>query len=194
MPDDLRARLETAVAQRLERKPSLKWNLTEEVLARLGWSFRKEREERRDPTVRALCYLVSQLADVSSSFAHVRGQTWVDDPFMFRTFKLAVAKVLDALEPSGQAKSPYASLEPGNLLFETYKTVESAADFTAASVLRPLFYPSPVTQDQKTMLRNLDTPKVPGAGKQLLELMEETFYAMADARRDLGIKSKEPKS
>jgi len=188
MPEDLRSRLEAAVAQRQKRKP--KWNLTEEVMARLSLSFRKELEERRDPAVRALCYLISQVADISSSFAHTRGRTWIDDPFMFRTFKLAVAKVLETLEPAGVAESPVDALTPTNLLFDKYETVEKAADFAAATVLHPLLHPSPLlTQDQKTRLRNF----LPDA-EWLLELMEDTFYAMSDARRDLGIRQKEPKS
>jgi hypothetical protein len=186
MPEDLRSRLEAAVAQRQKRKP--KWNLTEEVMVRLSLSFSREREERRDPAVRALCYLISQIADISSCLAHVRGRTWIDDAFMFRTFKLAVAKVLDALEPSGVAELADDPLYPTNLFLTKYKTPEEFADVAAAEVLRTLYYSSPITQDQKTKFRDL-----PGAA-WILELAEDTFYAMSDARRDLGIKPKEPKS
>jgi hypothetical protein len=75
--------------------------------------LREREENRRDPALRALFFFIAILAeriegsqyDEDSHFddeSPNRG-TWRTDPFAFRAFKVAIAKLLDALEePPGQ--------------------------------------------------------------------------------------------
>ena len=103
MPTDMRAELERSAAK---RRSGEGWSLTQEVLFRLTRSFDRERDERRDPASRALCYL---LAEVISAVAHnATGPNWRSDPFAFRAIKLAFGQILDDLEPKGEIRAPVA--------------------------------------------------------------------------------------
>src|SRR6516225_1609099 len=104
IPDELRIALEENVARRRKRRPS--WNLTEEVLGRLYWSYRKQEEERRDPYMKALAHLISAVAE-QVHYRRSLSKEWHRDPFMYRAFKRGVIKLLDTLEPVGEANPPF---------------------------------------------------------------------------------------
>jgi hypothetical protein len=201
MPDDLRIALEANVARRQKRKPN--WNLTEEVLGRLYWSYRQQREERRDPYMRAIGALISAIAED----VHKRrslSSVWHRDPFLFRAFKHGVAKLLDALDPPGEAKSPLnikaLREEPEKMLWQKmadwYETPEALGNTAAESLLRELYRRLPLHPDWGPELRKMDAehPEFDGMGEAIAENLEETFYSMSNIRRVLGIKEfKEPR-
>src|SRR5437868_5676678 len=87
MPDDMREQLEAAANQR-------DWSLTDELLLRLRVSFGREREERREPAMRALCFLMAELAGHIVGPAAARGKSelalydWRSDAFFYRAFKI----------------------------------------------------------------------------------------------------------
>src|SRR6516165_8156849 len=56
MPDDLRTELEAAAAARGH-------SLTQEMIGRLRESLARERIDRQDPAMRALCFLFQNLAE-----------------------------------------------------------------------------------------------------------------------------------
>jgi hypothetical protein len=141
MPADMRAQLEASAAQRKNGKG---WSLTQEMLHRLQLSFDRERDERRDPASRALCYL---LAEVISAVArnNVEPGQWRADPFAFRAIKLAFTQIHDALEPKGKIRSPksqesddsFAELwsGPGGMLTSRGQTPEDMAQFIRDVIL-----------------------------------------------------------
>src|SRR3974390_1784966 len=92
MPDDMRARLDAAA-----RKKG--WSLSQELLWRLRVSFEKENyRDQRDPATRALCFLIAETAQRVHFNVPLE---WQRNPFLFKAFKLAVATLLDALQPPG---------------------------------------------------------------------------------------------
>lgn len=91
MPPDLRKRLETSAKKKGR-------SLTQEALLRLMYSYNKERSDRRDPSVRALCYLVGECA--------AGGDKWLTDPFDFQAFRSALFALLSHLEPQGPTRNP----------------------------------------------------------------------------------------
>jgi hypothetical protein len=100
--DDMRRQLEAAVARKKSRS-NRKWDLSEEIRWRLRDSFVNEREEKRDPALRALCFLIRRLT------YHVVmpvGGDWRSDLFFYKAFKIAVQQLLDALDPPGPASPP----------------------------------------------------------------------------------------
>ena len=123
MPDDLRKQLERSVAR---RKNGHGWTLTDELVHRLQRSFNRERDERRDPAARALCYLLAEvisfvnaerndptelvIRDGNAEFAPNSG--WRSDPFSFRTIRLAFDLILDALQPAGEIRPPRTAEQP----------------------------------------------------------------------------------
>ena len=184
MPDDMRARLDAAA-----RKKG--WSLSQELLWRLRVSFEKENyRDRRDPATRALCFLIAETAQRVHIGVLVE---WNRNPFLFRAFKLAVAALLDELEPAGSAKSSVPEfskvLKPHELqLFgDRWKTPETAAAEAAKLTLTSLFLPAHDVEDVKTRLRGLNFPERPNLSEELIKEFEREFYAMANARRDLGI-------
>jgi hypothetical protein len=206
IPDDLRTALEENVARKRERRRN--WNLTEEVLSRLYWSYRKQEEERRDPYMRALAFLLSMVAEqVHVHQSITRGREWHRDPFFFQAFKLGVIKLLDALEPTGEARSPVNPeglrelSKEERLIADQWKTPETAGSAAANYVLRSLYRVAP---EPDTWARLREWAKRPGLEPDgfnakvlnaVADTLEGEFYAMSNVRRVLGIEEpKEPQS
>jgi Arc-like DNA binding domain len=176
MPDDLRAELE-AEAQKNG------CTLTQEMLRRLRASLR---EGERDPPVRALLFLISEIVAKQSDV----GPRWPYDPFMFRAFRLAVAQVLEAIEPRGEVKSPYADRPPGDFRGEKYKTPESAATFMAEYLLAMLMYAVPATPKMMAQMRekaNEISPDLPNFAERMVTNTALDLYQMSNARDDLKL-------
>lgn len=122
---------------------------TQEVLRRLQYSFNEDRRKSRDPALQALLYLIGEVAEGVTNTYEFRVKDmrplWRSNPFLFRAFKLAVAKLLDALEPAGDIESP-ATLEitkdvtldltGPNFVRDIYRTPETLADFVAAGIMQ----------------------------------------------------------
>jgi len=203
MPNDVRAELEAA-ARRRNR------NLTDELIGRIRVSFAREHEQRRDPATRALLFLISQLAEQVHLNSPIE---WHQNPFMFRAFKLAVARLLDALEPSGKIQPPYedvgraflevargAKEKPAPVLVQSqwfvdqYQTPEKTAAVVADSILRLFLGGSSTLNEHVPYLRDL-AAKHPENEiyKGLFDNLLRDRYRMSDARRALQLKPKSQK-
>jgi hypothetical protein len=127
---------------------------------------------------------------------HFEDGPWHRDPFMFRAFKLAVAKILDALEPSGEMRPPRKKY---NSLFFLFDTPESLADDAARKELYRLFHEKPLTQAERAMaLQGAEDSLLRGTEYDpflVLNELEAPFHVYPKIRRDLGIdEPKEPRS
>jgi hypothetical protein len=186
MPDDLRAELEASAAKRGR-------SLTQEMLWRLRVSLNRERIDRQDQVMRAYCFLFTDLAEK----LHFRQEgKWHRNPFTFRAFKLAVGKLLDALDPPGEAKSPFVKLKDSDeplhqQLVEWFKTPESAATHAAALTLENLFRPKKITEEEKTVIMQAEDEALDfGTGRSMIDEFEREYFAMDIAGRVLGIDQK----
>jgi hypothetical protein len=189
MPADMKAQLTAAAALRRQGRG---WSLTQELLFRLQRTFDRERDERRDPAARALCYL---LAEVIATVAfNVRPRHWRSDPFAFRTMRLAFNNILDALEPPGEiqapsrtdAGNPWTELGqlwavPGDRLFSImqHQTPEDMARFTSEVLLRRL-----AEETVEPAGEGIATRTVP-------QNEREMEFGMGAARRHLAIRKGE---
>ena len=90
MPENLRKQLKAA-ADKNGRSEG------QEVLARLKTTF------ARDPALHSLSFLISEVA-----FCFQYVPEWASDPFLFRAFRLGVAKLLADLDPSEEQKPSLA--------------------------------------------------------------------------------------
>jgi hypothetical protein len=188
MPDNIRAELEAAAKKR-------GWSLSQELLWRVRVSLSKDRQDRRDSALRAICFLISAMA---TRGLHTRrqGKPWYQNPFTFRAFKLGVAKLLDALEPRGEISIPIHENGTRFAGFPVYstliKTPEDAAEFAAEGEILRLFHIGP-----EIFTRLTETEPLPFMGRLVKwnEDYERELYALSDARRDLGIdEPKKPES
>jgi hypothetical protein len=188
--DDLREQLEAVATARKKRN----WNLSQEILLRLRISLNNEREEQRSPAMRALCFLIAQLAD------HIVGPklkgdgkefalyNWRADPFFYKAFKIAVGQLLDALDPPGPIKAPKitpedeAKLDPFlRRYIETFKTPEARAQQSADFILTAFRalpqWSAETREEQRKLVTEYGLP----------QLIRE-FYGIPDAARDLAVK------
>jgi hypothetical protein len=136
--------------------------------------------------MRALCFLISQIA------YHVHmGQTlskeWHRDPVLFREFRIGVTKLLDELAPPDDTRP---QLPPGlhPTLRDDWIADPHASGLRAADTTLGALYQMGLTLSEVRTLLQLMNPEARAD-------MEELFYDMSSARRDLGIdEPKEPKS
>jgi hypothetical protein len=75
----------------------------QELLDRLQRSFDGERQTGRDPTMTQFCFLFVELAEL----VHFHRMTdWRSDPWLYRTIKQGIVKLLDVFQPPGKGEMP----------------------------------------------------------------------------------------
>jgi Arc-like DNA binding domain len=208
MPVDLRERLVEA-ADKNDR------SITQELLRRLHDSFARDRSKEREPAMRALCFLIAEIANqvVGHGFDEADKKSlldeskkkgfpiyfpdWRSEPFYFRAFKLAVVQLLDALQPPGDVKPPRRHL---NLYPKTpeadafaarfnrsFESPEARADYAAGYVLNSIM----TVRQQSIEERTAGVRRMERLG--LTHFLREQ-YNMIDAARDLQIPKSKSKS
>jgi hypothetical protein len=181
MPDDLRTELEAAAKRRGK-------NLTDELCGRLLASFAREHEQKRDPATRALCFLISELGKTT----HFGARKWHRDPFLFRAFRLAVANLLEALEPAGKLKPPFGNADNATAadqwLVERYKDPETAARH-AADITLYLLGGHMTPEQYRPALQHAIATHPEHGWANILENLDREHYRMSDARNALDFKS-----
>jgi len=185
MPADMRAKLETAAARRHNGEG---WSLTQEMLHRLQRSFDRERDERRDPASRSLCYLLAEVVSAVAGNTAEPGQ-WRFDPFAFRAIKLAFTQILEALEPKGEIRAPEP--EEGNPFAAFWGGPGGSHTFTIGGK---------TPEDMGTFIRDVILMRLsespaddePVATASRPRSQQEFEFGMSDARRHLR-PTKEPK-
>ena len=102
MPLNVRIAPETHKALKEAQRRGQSFSRVVESTLQLGLGI----ESDIDDPVRGLMFLIMMAADASRVFSDVNAESWVDDPFSFRTLQLAVPRVLEMLEPEGEIVSP----------------------------------------------------------------------------------------
>jgi hypothetical protein len=159
-------------------------------------ALREREEEERDPALRALLYLIGQLAD------HITGAVTPDIPmwvrsgwrrslFQFRALKVAVHKLLDDLEePPGPlwkveeaveyAKKKGAEFPPDFLAYylETFKSPETRGATLLAEFYLQAQRTEPLTERERTEM--LKSPA-------FRSIMERRIYGIPQALKALQL-------
>ncbi|MBP1297581.1 hypothetical protein [Bradyrhizobium elkanii] len=147
-----------------------------------GLRERKKRKER-DPTTKALCFLIAELADLVSAVNISNDQKsipWRTDPFMFDAFKFAIEGLLRVIRPRGDITSPVQKMPElkGKTIFGPLEASDDRGNWAAILLIRAL-----LTAEDPA---KLELPT--GLPTRLANLAMRTAYGLADARRDLGFK------
>ena len=183
MPADMRHELEAAA------KASGK-SVSQELLRRLQNSFYRDRDKARDPAMQALCFLIAQTAQQTAGFnsSDNRRLDWRTNPFYFRAFKIAVDKLLDALEPKGKMEPPVDMQfnipeEAGALehdFLRSFRDPELRGAYAARSIWASLRNIPLHTREEDEAIK-----------KRLRDRSESAYdreiYGMSNAARDLQI-------
>ena len=142
--------------------------------------------------MRALCFLFSELGVA----VHSNIPDWHSNPFLFRAFKIAVAKLLDTLEPSGDTDRPPDSFvalwKDSEMLTQRIESPTSLADQAAGNVLWAYEKPHPSGSVWEDAMRSFGI-EVKDMSIQLQDSLKHSFYGMADAQRDLAVKAQRGK-
>lgn len=183
MPDEMRRELEAAAKVN-------KRSVTQEVLRRVQGSFRQDRDRTHDPAMQALCLLIAKLSSDVIGQWDSDGRplhNWRSDRFFFRSFKLAVAHVLDALEPVGEMRPPPVveaeknnSSEINSESVNSFNTPEERGKYAAKMRWNMLLHADPDLD-----LDWLDA--IPDVADLKADIKNES-YGMAKVRRHLQIK------
>jgi hypothetical protein len=195
MSKEMRTELEAAANKRGR-------SISQEVLRRLTDSFYKDRTKDRDRTVRALCYLIS---DMASKMNYIPGidkhssSEWRTNPFIFKAFKTAVASLLDFLEPPGKIISPLTEETSKRLLKFGEKNAGPNSELAKKYyTLVSGFYESPEDLGRARFIETLTTMATPiypfpsalKAGNiysEKVKEIEDEYYGHANAWRDLNL-------
>jgi hypothetical protein len=157
-------------------------SMSGEIVRLLELGLRAQEERRRDPQVRALCYLIAETANACRAFTGSKGRPLfeITDPFVFRAFKLAVAQLFNWIEPKGKivsivdrAGADTFQSTPAAIV-DSYRTPEARAQAAALFIWSSV--QTPASADDFEMARNW---------KPFGERMERFYYGMADVRHDL---------
>ena len=151
--------------------------------------------------MRALGFVLAETAHQVIGFHILNEETkteaptfsWRSDPFFYRAFKLAVGRILDALEPKGEVRAPEirmslnsasasaTQLEANSFAtsyLHSFSSPEARADYAADYVLHSLAtIPRWSMEEREQERRRLEMIGVPSFLRE--------FYGMPDAARDL---------
>jgi hypothetical protein len=177
MPADLREQLEAAA------KDSGR-SVSQEMLDRLSRSFGRDHDKGRDPATRAICFLLAEVADKIRWL--VPHKSWQHDSFLFRSFKIALAKVLDDIEPKGEAALDPRFARIMRELGADFETPEKTGLAAAMRVLSDFHGRSidPRVVWQK-IIESEEDPSRRDIQLEQARREENTFYGMPKAWRDL---------
>lgn len=161
-------------------------NISQELLRRLQYSFNRDREKARDPAMQALCFLIAEVAQQTAGMTS--SQKWRTNPFYFRAFKIAVGKLLDALEPKGEIEPPIdmqfkRAEEAGELendFLKSFSDPELRGTYAARSVWADLRNKPLYTREEDEAMKKRLRDRSEFAFKRLV-------YGMPNAARDLQI-------
>jgi hypothetical protein len=148
--------------------------------------LKERRAAEKDPAMRALCFLIAQLA------RHVVGPTdasWRSSPFFYEAFKFAVVQLLDALDPPGTygeppqmtvAEPPGAAINPSlQRYLASFRNSQARAEYSAdlvLSLLREIPFWNEERRDRANKIVGAHSPSAVGA-----------LYGMSDAAEDLAV-------
>jgi hypothetical protein len=177
---------ETRKALEDARGPNKSLSQVADEMLREG--LKAKAKERRDAPMVALCYLIAETANACRAFTGPDGKPlfdWHSDPFVFRAFKLAVAQLLDWLEPPGEIQSivdrvgedTFRNTPAG--IVDSYRTPEARAQAAAMFIWSKV--QAPPTDDELELAENW---------KPFGDRIKRMAVAMSDVRRDLNINPK----
>jgi Arc-like DNA binding dprotein len=202
MPNDLRKQLEAAAKNNGR-------SVGQELLRRLNDSFSRDYSKDRDPTTRALSFLLAELIEkIQWLYLPV---VRLDNPFFLRAVRAGFAKVLKAIEPKGkipQGPSMQAladalkkrvrgtpleeqAADYARLLADSWNTPDRAGNKAATDIVHELYHGTLPAIEKMRILEEAGDERVRTAATFVKTKSERTHYGMKDVIRDLELAPKE---
>jgi|RhiMetdeSRZDD1v2_1073273.scaffolds.fasta_scaffold23450_5 hypothetical protein len=192
IPHDMRKQLESEAAINGH-------SVAQTLLWHLRQSFNRERDRERDPALDGLLFMIARLAVYTSRAVYesdkvsrsLKQARWRNDLFTFRAFKVAVAKLLEALkEPPGpvtlltkekilEMVKDQLSPEVIEQVVEKFGSPEALGAFAFEIIWREAEITGPLSANVREMLRKEG---------YLGAVLEHELYALPKARKALELK------
>jgi hypothetical protein len=202
IPDDMRRQLEEEASARNE-------SLAQRLMWHLRQSFNREQEKERDPALQALLFLIAQLVEhmtvaILEPHKDVRSLSrsrWRKDLFLFRAFKIAVGKLLDAMEePPGPLRPlppvehpPDLNPKLDKLFEEVRKSPEAFADWHFSTIWQILL----AAPDQPRLMRSfpdaleyLEAQHGRKGALEITSLLDQQRLGFIKAKKTLKVETK----
>jgi hypothetical protein len=186
MPADLRKQLEDA------RKRTGK-SFSQEMLTRVKSTFHRERYTSIDPSMRALCYLMSCIQhsldrqvlflNNTLSLPAKEERHWRAHPFFYVAFKIAVQTLLDKFEPIG-SDGPVSDQTP----FEVGSEIANQLWFQLLNTRKYNSLLDEVVDQQKA---ETDDPASHKELDRLRDRFLDVSYGLDKAKDDLQLRSED---
>jgi hypothetical protein len=199
-------RIQPETRKQLEKEAKASNQSISQLAERLLVAGLAERQQtEKDPAMRALCFLISEIAHtivgptVTDGKREAAFYSWRIDPFFYKAFRIAVGRVLDALSPPGEITPPKIKiaekpLEKDDALeasmmrwLESFKSPEARAENAADYILQTFRdiprWSAEERETQRQILRSLHAPS-----------LAREFYGMPDAAHDLAVKPRSGKT
>jgi hypothetical protein len=155
--------------------------------------------------------MIAEVMD--STVGRSQNQRWRSDPFLFKSLRLAIEKLLDAFQPPGEIEPPQPPPAPkgwfADQISETgfnqwwadaHKTPETLASSAVSHVLHGFYRPSEYSEfivalDSKKVTSPFRSPEPleQHLTKRLRRGLVRSHYGILDAQRDLAIKPPQKK-
>ncbi len=191
-------------------------NVSQELEKMLYAQFRKRERDKKTRAIRALCFLIEQIALGANSVAGPAakwvldeeeygefldrfGDQWRTDPFRFRAFEIAVAEILSRLRPPGQFVSPFmtftendravgAKLTADEISFleKIFSSPENWGAAIAGSLWRQM-HQSSGAAEERFVKSILEAGVSTKQRGRIAEAIKHELYGLRDARADLGL-------
>jgi hypothetical protein len=155
-----------------------------EHLLQIGLEQRAHRRSRKEKSLRALFYLIGELAQiVVGRHANDPKYNWLINPFMFEAFSAAVTHLLASLRPPGKIVAPSRRQSPekrgrdaATILLSYVELADLRAEMVADGIFGSL---------QEALDTDITSKKL---GREMADALRAN-YIFPDAFRDLGLKS-----
>jgi hypothetical protein len=197
MPSEMREQLNRAAAKSSR-------SLAQEMLWRLRLSFQREREKDRSPAVRAICFLIGEIArsvmtpennffhsPVLSTDSEIAADDWRSDPFFYKAFRIAVGAVLQELTPPGEIVPPQTIKNDPNdnryddRYFNSWQTPEARAKYAADWTINTLRHASDTSNEWRAWEDTIKEMSAHPSFSGLASSLSKEFYGIQNAARDL---------
>jgi hypothetical protein len=157
-------------------------SMSREIESLLELGLKARDDSRRDNPIRAICFLIAETANACRAFTDPKGKPLfeVTDPFVFRAFKLAVAQLLDWLEPKDEIVSIVDRVGEDTFrgdppaIVDSYRTPEARAQAAVQFIWSRM--QTPPSADDLEFARNW---------RPFGARLERLYYGMSDVRRHL---------
>jgi hypothetical protein len=177
--EQVHLRIDATLRSALEAQAAASGKSVSEIATRLmKLGYEQRRGRLSDAPMRALCYLIGELAALICNFKGPDGKpvlNWRTNPFAFEALEFAISEIMKAMKPPGAPESPIKD-HPGmetSTVWGPHDTPQRRGEWAASMLWNYLQVAKPVSFAGD------------GLPSDMRADLEWTAYGMSEAQKDL---------